>query len=258
MRLSLNDPNAVRGYKSRSQIVRILTENWFEENMYCPACGNLSVRRCKDNTPLIDFWCEDCNKFFQLKSRGTPLGSKVVDAAHNTMIQAIISNKIPNFFFLHYVPDKLMVHDLVAVPNYFIGVEHIEKRKPLPPTARRAGWVGCNILFGNIPKEGRISVIQNGSIRIKEKVVKQWADFDFISKQRIENRGWIYDILICINRLGKEQFTLSELYGFEELLSHKHPTNFNIKPKIRQQLQILRDKGLLRFERPGEYRRLWK
>jgi len=257
MRLSLNDPNAVQGYKSQSQIVRILTENWFEKNMYCPACGNVSVRKCKDNTPLIDFWCENCNKLFQLKSRGTPLGSKVVDATHDTMIQAIVSNKTPNFFFLHYVPDKLMVHDLVAVPSYFIGTEHIEKRKPLPPTARRAGWVGCNILFGNIPKEGRIPIVCDGSIRTKENVVKQWADFDFISKQKIENRGWVYDILNCINLLGKNQFTLAELYDFEESLSLKHPDNFNIKPKIRQQLQILRDKGLLRFVERGLYRKNW-
>ncbi|HDT15115.1 MAG TPA: hypothetical protein ENN55_02790 [Firmicutes bacterium] len=32
-----------------------------------------------------------------------------------------------------------------------------------------------------------------------------------------------------------------------------HPENRNIKPKIRQQLQFLRDKGYLYFEGKGRY-----
>ena len=27
------------GYKSNSQIARVLTENWVKENSYCPNCG---------------------------------------------------------------------------------------------------------------------------------------------------------------------------------------------------------------------------
>ena len=34
------------GYKSNSQIARVLTENWVKENSYCPNCGQL---------PLNDF-----------------------------------------------------------------------------------------------------------------------------------------------------------------------------------------------------------
>jgi type II restriction enzyme len=33
-----------------------------------------------------------------------------------------------------------------------------------------------------------------------------------------------------------------------------HPSNRHIRPKIRQQLQVLRNLGLLEFVLPGEYR----
>ena len=41
------------------------------------------------------------------------------------------------------------------VPKHFFVPDIIEKRKPLAETARRAGWIGCNIVLKNIPNEGR-------------------------------------------------------------------------------------------------------
>jgi type II restriction enzyme len=46
------------------------------------------------------------------------------------------------------------------------------------------------------------------------------------------------------------------MYKFENLLQIKHPANNNIKPKIRQQLQILRDKGFIEFLGNGKYRKV--
>lgn len=40
--------------------------------------------------------------------------------------------------------------------------EIIEERKPLTKSARRAGWVGSNILFSKIPKAGQIFYVENG------------------------------------------------------------------------------------------------
>jgi type II restriction enzyme len=37
-------------------------------------------------------------------------------------------------------------------------------------------------------------------------------------------------------------------------LAKLHPANRNIRPKIRQQLQVLRDMGLVEFLGGGEYR----
>ena len=66
-------------------------------------------------------------------------------------------------------------------------------------------------------------------------------------------RGWTLDVLNAIRRLGKREFSLQEVYAFEATLRQLHPRNQNVRPKIRQQLQVLRDIGLIEFTRPGEY-----
>lgn len=58
----------------------------------------------------------------------------------------------------------------------------------------------------------------------------------------------------CIDALNKKEFTLSEVYSFEKDLKAIHPENRNIKPKIRQQLQFLRNNGYLQFVGNGVYR----
>ncbi|EKD29014.1 MAG: Dam-replacing family protein, partial [uncultured bacterium] len=68
-----------------------------------------------------------------------------------------------------------------------------------------------------------------------------------------ELKGWILDIMNCIDSLNKKDFSLKEVYSFESDLAVMHPENNNIKPKIRQQLQFLRDKGYLKFIAPGRY-----
>lgn len=80
-----------------------------------------------------------------------------------------------------------------------------------------------------------------------------WKRFDFLRDRRVEDRGWIADVLACVRRLGKEKFTLPEVYEFESELQMKHPKNRNIRPKIRQQLQVLRDRGIVSFEGRGRY-----
>ncbi len=56
-----------------------------------------------------------------------------------------------------------------------------------------------------------------------------------------------------IETLGKKEFALDDMYAFERELSKLHPENRHIRDKIRQQLQILRDKGYLRFLSKGSY-----
>lgn len=61
-------------------------------------------------------------------------------------------------------------------------------------------------------------------------------------------------------KVENQTFSLNEAYAFEGALSKKYPNNSNIKDKIRQQLQYLRDLGLIEFNSKsrGEYRKLWK
>ena len=45
------------GYHSKSQIERVLTEEWFAANMFCPHCGNSHLEPFENNRPVADFYC---------------------------------------------------------------------------------------------------------------------------------------------------------------------------------------------------------
>ena len=71
-------------------------------------------------------------------------------------------------------------------------------------------------------------------------------------------KGWKLSMFEIISTLNQE-FTLEDVYKYEQELRRRYPENRNIRPKIRQQLQFLRDLGLIEFlSNDGEYRRLWR
>ena len=47
-------------YQSASQKIRVLTENWVKEYIFCPSCG-LGVKEYQNNKPVADFYCFQCN-----------------------------------------------------------------------------------------------------------------------------------------------------------------------------------------------------
>lgn len=53
------------------------------------------------------------------------------------------------------------VSNLFVVPKHFFVTDIIEERKPLADTARRAGWVGCNILLSHVPDAGEIFIVRD-------------------------------------------------------------------------------------------------
>ena len=61
-------------------------------------------------------------------------------------------------------------------------------------------------------------------------------------------------MLQVVQSLNKKEFSLSDVYAYEDQLGSLHPKNRNIQPKIRQQLQVLRDMGLVEFLGDGSYR----
>jgi phosphatidylserine/phosphatidylglycerophosphate/cardiolipin synthase-like enzyme len=68
---------------------------------------------------------------------------------------------------------------------------------------------------------------------------------------------WQKDILSIIECFQNEVFELHDLYKFIPELSKDHPNNNHIDAKIRQTLQQLRDKGLVKFVEPGVYKKLF-
>jgi type II restriction enzyme len=239
-------------YKAGSQIARVLSEDWCRRELYCAACDSDRLLSSRTNTPAVDFICPRCDQLFQLKSLKKLNPRRIVDAGYDSMVRAIRSDKVPNLLILHYSTDWL-IKNLLLIPSAFFSETAIEKRAPLSSVARRAGWVGCNILLDRIPQDGKIAVVSNGCA-VAEKIVRE--EFSRV-KQLAEIpptlRGWTLDVLTTIRKLGKLRFSLQELYELEPYLQSIHPLNRNVRPKIRQQLQVLRNLGLVEFTNPGHY-----
>ncbi len=107
-------------------------------------------------------------------------------------------------------------------------------------------------------------IIPPEEVREKFKRVKPLKEIS------VQQRGWTLDVLSAIRRLVEERgsairnrwgeatdeparedarptntFTTTDAYAFTRELEKLHPDNKHIKDKIRQQLQILRNAGLL-------------
>jgi type II restriction enzyme len=253
MRLTF-DERIAKNYKSASQKMRVLTEQWVDDSVFCPNCGH-NIDKYPNNQPVADFRCTNCHEDYELKSKQNTLGTKIVDGAYRTMIERLTGSNNPNFFLLNYNLENLEVTNFLVIPKHFFVPEIIERRKPLAETARRAGWVGCNILLDYIPQTGKIFFIHNRQVEPKEKVLATWKKTLFLREEKeAYARGWILDTMRCIEKVEKREFALEDVYAFENELSVLHPDNKHIKDKIRQQLQILRDKGYLDFVSRGSYR----
>jgi len=105
-----------------------------------------------------------------LKSKSGDFSGKVIAGNFDSMISRIAMSNSPHFFFLGYDHENYAVRNFFVVPSYFFQSSVIEKRKPLASTARRAGWVGCNILLDQIPETGKIYFVKNGD-EIKTEVI---------------------------------------------------------------------------------------
>jgi type II restriction enzyme len=244
------------GYKSQSQKIRVMSEEWMAGNMYCPSCGNPHIIKLDNNKPVADFQCDCCGEIFELKSKEGNLGTKITDGAYGTMIDRITSTDNPDLFIMQY--DKgYNITGLTLIPKFFFVPSIIERRKPLAPTAKRAGWVGCNILVSEIPRQGKIPVIQNRTFCDPPTVVEHYRKIKKLQTNNLESRGWLMDVLNCVNEIPTDDFSLKDMYDFTAQLSREHSNNNNIKAKIRQQLQLLRDKGFIEFTERGHYRKIY-
>ena len=70
---------------------------------------------------------------------------------------------------------------------------------------------------------------------------------------------WTDAVWDCIELMGVKvgsTFTIDEIYEAEPILQRIYPDNRHIKDKIRQQLQIMKEQGRLKFvDNSGVYRR---
>jgi type II restriction enzyme len=170
------------------------------------------------------------------------------------MIAAVCSDSAPHFVLLEYEPEKWRVSNLLVIPCFAIPKSAVEKRKPLSSTAQRPGWVGCNIVLTNVPQEARVPVITDGVPHSPSEVRRRFRHLHPLADLPVEQRGWTLDVLTTVQSLGEQTFSLDDVYAKERELARMHPGNRHVRDKIRQQLQVLRDKGLVEFLGRGEYR----
>jgi hypothetical protein len=234
----------------------VWTERWIGDWAFCPNCGNAKLTQFESNTPVADFSCSACKEEYELKSKKGRFGTKVVDGSFRTKCERLEANNSPSLFLLNYDLANFKVANLVVVPRHFFIRDIIQERKPLAPTARRAGWVGSNILIDRIPSAGRILIVENGLIRSREAVLDQWKKTLFLRDTGLEERSWLVEIMKCVEEIGSREFRIDDVYAFENRLRARYPQNQHVKEKIRQQLHVLRDRGYLEFVSRGNYRLL--
>lgn len=171
-----------------------------QENSYCPLCGNEPLKDFANNQPVADFYCQSCQEQYELKSKQAKLSKIITDGAYNKMIERINGDDNPNFFFLTY-SKQYEVNNFLIIPKHFFTPEIIIKRKPLAPTARRAGWVGCNIDLSKVPESGKVFLIKNQQVVQREKVIAGFNKTLFLRQQTLETKGWLLDVLKCVDKL---------------------------------------------------------
>ncbi len=109
-------------------------------------------------------------------------------------------------------------------------------------------------IINALPKESKI-IIPKIKDNEDEKDVEIFTGDIKIVESKLT--GWAKDVFSCILEIPNEEFTLNDIYSFENKLSELHPDNKFVTDKIRQQLQKLRDIGLIKFLGSGKYKKLW-
>lgn len=246
------DEGVAAAYKSPAQKARIISETWLSRNGYCLACSKDSLRRSPANTKCTDFSCDSCGQAYELKTFNRRPSGSLVDGAYSALISRILEGSAPTLFLLQR-STSWEVESFTAIHSVFLTPSVVEKRKPLNPSAVRAGWVGCNIRLDRIGPDGEIDLIKNGHPRPKHEVRSRFRQFVALSVIPPAERGWTTLTLTAIRGLAKAHVELADLYEKEGIFAAAYPRNNNVRPKLRQQLQVLRDLGLIRFEGSGNY-----
>ena len=241
-------------YTSRSQIARVATQTWVRRELPCLKCSSQPLSPTAENTKSRDFVCDRCAEPYELKSTADRFARWVANGEYHTLLATIQSGRTPNLLLMEYDAQSLSVRSLQAVHRTLLSPLAVVPRRPLSTSAQRAGWQGCNLDLNSIPEAGRVPIVWDRTVLPWQSVIGAWSRFDFMIQIRPESKGWLRDVLACVQRLPGSVFSLDEVYVFEPTLAELHPSNQNVRPKIRQQLQLLCRRGLIERLQPGLYK----
>ena len=194
-------------YTSGAQRARVVTEAWARSQLYCANCDSSSLGETPANNRAIDFVCPRCHAPFQLKAKSSSLGETVTDGAYTAMLAAIREDRTPNLLLMRYALPSWEVRDLLLIPSFMFPESAVIKRKPLAATARRAGWVGCNIDLRRIAPEARIPIIAGSSPTEPAQVRARYDQLKPIREIKTAQRGWTLDVASAKRSSRTKTFT---------------------------------------------------
>ncbi len=224
----------------------VSASDWVESEVYCAVCGSASIERLDG----ADFRCPACREEFRLKSARGAIGDKVAENAYISTLKGVKRLKNPNYLFLSR--GERRVAELYIVPKYFLLPETVTKRPP-----KGDGRVGCYINYGIIPEQGKVAVVRNGVQINKQEVMRRVCQANALKEDDIAVRGRLFDILNIVNSFENPVFTLEEICAYSDSLKKKHIDCGDIRDMIRDQLQIMRDRGIIEFVASGLYKKVW-
>ena len=242
-----------QGYRGPTQRTRLISEGWIARHGYCLKCDSDRLQATTANTRTCDFQCVRCHHRYELKSKCGTFTNRVLDGAYAAMMRTIREGTTPTFLLLEY-EKTWAINGIKAIHHSLITETTIEARKPLADTARRAGWIGCNILLTGIANEGKIAIVEKREPQPKHLARLSFSRLERLSSLTSSERSWAGSLLNSLQRMPSPRFSLTEVYDFAAAeLQRLFPRNRHIKPKIRQQLQVLRDAGFINFVERGNY-----
>jgi len=250
------DASVGASYTSASQWARRVTEAWASGNLYCVACTAPRLAPHAANRAVEDYHCTRCRRQIQLKAKNGTFAKAWSNSAFEKKRAAIAAGRTPDYCFMSYRRESLLVDDVVWVPGHFITLSVVSPRRPLAATARRSGWIGSTIHLDRVPNNGKIVVVERGKSRPPRKVRLEFHRLAFLQHLDSPRRRWLTDVLAALDHAGiapGQGFANADLYALEERFHQLHPSNLHIRPKIRQQLQVLQRRGLVTRVSPGRY-----
>jgi type II restriction enzyme len=84
-------------------------------------------------------------------------------------------------------------------------------------------------------------------------VRERFQRFNLLKGVKPGSRGWVTLTLRVLRTMSQTSFSINEVYAREGTFAAEYPENNNIRAKIRQQLQVLRDLGYVEFHGHGNY-----
>lgn len=247
------------GLSGETQRIREMSEAWAARSLWCPACtGRLD--QAPAGRASLDLLCSTCALEFELKAkrvsrRGVEVRS-LSGGAYGATLRRFEGTGGPNLILLEYEASTYEVVRATLFPSFYLVPSVVDPRTPLRSTARRAGWQGCNIRLHRIPAAGRLTWIDRGVLAEPGDLGARWQGLQTLQRSTPSpSRGWMVDVLRVVESLPTH-FALTDVYRAESELAALHPDNNNIRAKVRQQLQRLRDAGWIVFQRPGYYEKV--